>query len=60
VVPVRLEACTVPRQIQERMQYVDLFPDWEAGVKKVIRAVKAGPKPRFGQAGCRLVQFENR
>jgi hypothetical protein len=35
---------------------VDLFPDWEAGIKKVIRAVKAGPKPRFGQAGCRLVQ----
>ena len=56
VVPVRLEACTVPRQIQERMQYVDLFPDWEAGVKKVIRAVRAGPKPRYRQAGCRLIQ----
>jgi hypothetical protein len=51
VVPVRFEACAVPRQLQERVQYVDLFPDWEAGVKKVIRAVKAGPKP-----GCRLVQ----
>lgn len=43
VVPVRFEPCAVPRQIQERVQYVDLFPDWEAGVKKVIRAVqKAG------------------
>src|SRR6185437_1768201 len=55
VVPVRLEACAVPRQIQERVQYVDLFPDWDAGVKKVIQALKkarqAGRKP-----GCRLVQ----
>ena len=43
VVPVRFEACAMPRLIQERVQYVDLFPDWEAGVKKVIRAVqKAG------------------
>jgi hypothetical protein len=55
LVPVRFEACAVPRQIQERLQYVDLFPDWDAGVKKVIRALKkagrAGRKP-----GCRLVQ----
>lgn len=55
VVPVRLEACAVPRQIQERVQYVDLFPDWDAGVKKVIRALKIG-----GQAGrrpgCRLIR----
>jgi len=58
VVPVRFEVCAVPRQIQERVQYVDLFPDWEAGIKRVVRAVKkagrAGPKLRFGQAGCRL------
>lgn len=51
VIPVRFEACAVPRQIQEGVQYVDLFPDWDAGVKRVIRAVKAGPKP-----GCRLVR----
>jgi hypothetical protein len=43
LVPVRLESCALPRQIQERVQYVDLFPDWETGMKKVIRAVrKAG------------------
>jgi hypothetical protein len=56
VVPVRLEACAVPRQIQERVQYVDLFPDWDAGVKRVIRAVQAGRKLRYGRDGCRLVQ----
>ena len=53
VIPVRLEACAVPRQIRERVQYVDLFPDWDAGIRRVVRAVKragrAGRKP-----GCRL------
>ena len=43
MVPVRFEACEVPRRIAEQVQYVDLFPDWEAGMKKVIRALrKAG------------------
>jgi hypothetical protein len=50
LVPLRFEACAVPRRIAEQLQYVDLFPDWEAGMQKVVRAVrKAGPKP-----GCRL------
>ena len=55
LVPVRFEACAVPGRIAEQLQYVDLFPDWEAGMKKVVRAVKragrAGRKP-----GCRLIQ----
>jgi hypothetical protein len=51
VVPVRFDACAVPRQIREHVQYVDLFPDWDAGVEKVIRAVLPGPRP-----GCRLIQ----
>ena len=58
VVPVRFEACAVPRLIQERVQYVDLFPDWEAGVERVIRAVqkakRAGWKER-AEKGDRLL-----
>jgi hypothetical protein len=54
VIPVRFDRCCVPRQIQERSQYVDLFPDWDAGIKRVIRALRqkarAGHKP-----GCTLV-----
>ena len=46
LVPVRFEACAVPRRIAEQVQYVDLFPDWDAGVKKVVRAVKAGRASR--------------
>jgi hypothetical protein len=52
LVPVRFEACAVPERIAEQVHYVDLFPDWDAGVRKVLRALrKAGPKP-----DCRLVQ----
>jgi hypothetical protein len=32
IVPVRLEECPVPRQIQDQLQYVDLFPDFDGGV----------------------------
>jgi hypothetical protein len=50
VVPVRLEACAVPRQIREHVQYVDLFPDWEQGMKKIIRAVRKAGRQRPGAA----------
>jgi hypothetical protein len=53
LVPVRFDACAVPQRIAEQVQYVDMFPDWDAGMKKIVRAVKAGNRAR---AGCRLVQ----
>ena len=40
-IPVRLDRCTVPGRISKRIQYVDLFPDWEAGIRKVIAMMKA-------------------
>lgn len=39
LIPVRLETCAVPRRIAEQIQYVDLFPDWDRGVRKLLRAV---------------------
>lgn len=55
VLPVRFETCAVPRQIQERTQYVDLYPDWDAGVKRVVKALRktarGGHRP-----SCRLIQ----
>jgi TIR domain len=36
MVPVRLDDCRVPRVIQREMQYVDLFPDWESGVARLV------------------------
>jgi hypothetical protein len=41
LVPVRLDACRVPRSIQREWQYVDLFPDWACGVARVLSAIRA-------------------
>jgi len=40
VVPVRLDGCRVPRSIQRELQYIDLFPDWEAGMERLIRTMR--------------------
>jgi len=39
-IPVRLDGCTVPGHISKRIQYVDLFPDWAAGIKRVVAVIK--------------------
>jgi hypothetical protein len=40
-IPVRLEDCTLPGRIAKRIQYVDLFPDWETGVKRVLAVIQS-------------------
>ena len=45
-IPVRLDGCTVPGRISKRIQYVDLFPDWDVGVRKVIAVMKAQQENR--------------
>ena len=37
LVPIRLDDCEVPRQIARKMQYVDLFPNWDAGVERLTK-----------------------
>lgn len=36
LVPVRLSECDVPLQIARKTQYIDLFPDWHAGIKALV------------------------
>jgi TIR domain len=40
IIPVRLDDCIVPRMLQGHIQYVDLFPDWAAGVETVTAAMQ--------------------
>jgi hypothetical protein len=40
IVPVRLDDCRVPRQIQKELQYIDLFPNWLAGVCRLISTLR--------------------
>jgi len=46
LLPVRLEECAVPPQISREIQYVDLFPDWEQGVRRVVKAIRLQVKAR--------------
>ena len=43
LIPVRLDACRVPARITRETQYIDLFPDWNAGLERAVRAME-GPR----------------
>lgn len=40
LIPVRLDECTLPLPIVNHIQYVDLFPDWEAGCQQIVHAME--------------------
>lgn len=40
-IPLRLDDCIVPPRISKQIQYLDLFPDWNAGVDRLIEIMKA-------------------
>jgi len=39
LIPTRLEPCDIPPRIAEQIHYVDLFPNWERGVKRIVASV---------------------
>ncbi len=57
LIPVRFERCAIPRRISDHVQYVDLFPDWERGVKRLVRAIRRAARGR-SRSGCSLVGGE--
>ena len=40
IMPVRLEPCIVPQPIRSTTQHVDLFPDWDAGVTRLVESIQ--------------------
>jgi len=46
LIPLRLDDCLVPRRISKQIQYLDLFPDWKAGVSRLIAVMKAQNEDR--------------
>ena len=52
VIPVRFERCAVPAKIAERVQYVDLYPDWERGVRRLARSVRRAARRRTAPRLC--------
>jgi hypothetical protein len=47
LLPARLERCVVPAQISDHFQYVDLFPDWDRGVKRLARSIRRAARSRI-------------
>jgi hypothetical protein len=48
LVPVRLDSCQLPRLITQRVQYVDLFPDWRQGIERLCATVEEAIRHRNG------------
>lgn len=46
LIPVRLDDCRVPQRIANHLQYVDLFPDWNKGVRKVTSVIRKQARER--------------
>jgi hypothetical protein len=42
VVPVRVDECTPPHPRLSELHWADLFPSYEAGLAKIIRAIRIG------------------
>jgi hypothetical protein len=40
VIPARLDECHVPGRIRRELQYIDLFPDWDSGFRRVVTAMR--------------------
>lgn len=48
LIPARLDACPVPMRFQRETQYIDLFPDWDRGVHRMITAMRRQWRGRRG------------
>jgi hypothetical protein len=40
LIPVRIEECRVPVRVQQEFQYVDVFPNWEKGVHRIVTTIR--------------------
>jgi len=40
LIPVRLDECSVPGRIRREIQYIDLFPDWNRGVRRILSIIE--------------------
>jgi hypothetical protein len=41
LIPLRLDDCLLPNRISKQIQYLDLFPDWNAGLGRLVAVIKA-------------------
>lgn len=46
LIPVRLDGCQVPPQVARNIHYVDLFPAWEDGLRRIMAVMRKALKNR--------------
>lgn len=51
LIPVRLDDCRVPARIQKEWQYLDLFPDWGRGLRRLL----TGMRRQMARAGTEKI-----
>jgi TIR domain len=49
ILPLRLDDCRVPRSIQKDFQYIDLFPGWSRGVRRLLRTIRREKRARLAK-----------
>ena len=46
-IPLRLDDCIVPGRVSRRIQYLDMFPNWDAGVDRIVAVMKYQERNRL-------------
>ncbi len=39
LIPVRIDNCNIPHRELKKLHHVDMFPDWDRGFQKVVKAI---------------------
>jgi hypothetical protein len=55
IIPVRLDDCRVPRPIQRELQYIDLFPDWPRGIRRLTGILRRAAEARRKRHDTRVL-----
>ena len=58
IIPVRLDDCAIPQEKLWELQYVDMFPRWDDGVKRILKAVGISHQPLTAFVGVQLRQLD--
>jgi hypothetical protein len=40
IIPIRIDECQIPFDKLSKIQYQDMFPDWDRGFQKIIKVIK--------------------
>jgi hypothetical protein len=49
VIPCRLDDCDIPYDKLKDIEYVDLFPNWEEGMRRILQAMEVPPEGDRGE-----------